>query len=106
MPLAQIDFKTLENSTGDFAFAGGDIASIFNKVLPYVFAFAGVLLFLYLIAGGFSYMTSAGDPKKAKEAQSKITNALVGIILVLLAYILVQLVGKIFGLVPFANIFG
>jgi len=106
MYLAQIDFNKLENSTGTFAFAGGSLGDVINKIIPYIFAFAGVVLFLYLISAGFSFMTSAGDPKKAKEAQTKLTNALIGIVVVLLAFVLVQIVGRFFGLTPFIDIFG
>jgi len=105
LKLAQIDFDSLEGNTTP-SLAGDTLGEVINKFLPYVFAAAGALLFIYLIAGGFSYMTSGGDPKKTSAAQSQLTNAIIGIIVVLLAFILVQIVGKFFGLEAFSNIFG
>lgn len=105
MQLAQINFGELENVSG-FKFTGGTLGDIIYAAIPYIFAFAGVLLFIYLISGGFAYMTSGGDPKKTSAAQGQITNAIIGILLVLLAYIIVQVVGRIFALPDFKSIFG
>ena len=43
-------------------------------------------------------MTSRGDPKAAQSAQGKITNALIGFIVVIFAYVIVKLFGQIFGI--------
>jgi len=105
LKLAQVDFDTLETGTVP-ALAGNTVGQVIEKFLPYIFAGAGALLFLYLLAGGFAYMTSGGDPKKTSAAQGQITNAIIGILLVLLAFVLVQVVGRIFGLPDFKDIFG
>jgi hypothetical protein len=81
------------------------LGEIVSGLLPYLFAGAGLLLLLYLLLGGFQLMTSAGDPKKTQEAKGKITNALVGFIIVFIAYWLVQIVGKILGIEIITSIF-
>ena len=43
-------------------------------------------------------MTSRGDPKAMQSAQAKITNATIGFVIVIFAYFLVALIGKIFGI--------
>jgi hypothetical protein len=43
-------------------------------------------------------MTSRGDPKAAQGAQAKITNALIGFIIVIFAFFIVQLFGQVFGI--------
>ena len=50
-------------------------------------------------------MTSRGDPKAMQGAQAKITNALIGFIIVIFAFALVTLIGRIFGIGAFGNIF-
>jgi len=81
------------------------LGEIVSGLLPYLFAGAGLLLLLYLLLGGFQLMTSGGDPKKTQEAKGKITNALVGFIIVFIAYWLVQIVGKILGIEIITSIF-
>lgn len=88
-----------------FKFSGGKIADIISAALPYVFAVAGLLLLLYLIFGGFGLLTSAGEPKKIQEAQGKITNALIGFVIIFVAYWLVKIVGTILGIEAFGEIF-
>ncbi len=56
-----------------------------------VFPVAGVFLLLYLVWGGFDFLTSMGDPKKAESGKNKITNALLGFILIFVAYWIVQI---------------
>ena len=50
-------------------------------------------------------MTSRGDPKAVNEAKGKITNALVGFLIVFVAYWLVQLFASVFGLQEILDIF-
>ncbi len=74
------------------------IGSFISALLPYLFAIAGLLLLLYLIWGGFSLMTSGGDPKQMDQAKGKITNAIVGFLLLFVSYWLVQILQVVFGL--------
>jgi hypothetical protein len=107
MQLAQItgrDLKYLESKIG-LNFIGGNLGDIISTLLPYLFTLAGFLLLLYLIYGGFELMISTGDPKKIQEAKGKITNALVGFIIIFAAYWLVQIVSGILGIEVFREIF-
>lgn len=88
---------------------GGSIpktpAEIINKVLPYVFAFAAIALLVYLVTGGLQLMTAKGDPKAIQGAQGKITNALLGFVIVIIAYTVVTLFADLLGLGTFGNVF-
>ena len=101
--LEEIQSKALPN----FEFSGeqGNIGSIVSSFLNYLFPLAGILLLLYLIFGGFSLMTSGGDPKAVQAAKSKITNALIGFIIVFTSYWLVQILGTVLGIEAITNIF-
>lgn len=74
---------------------GDIISTIFTT---YVFYAAGIALLFYLIIGGFQFMLSRGDPKATQAAQSKITNAIIGFVIVFLAFTIVQLIGQLLGL--------
>lgn len=75
-----------------------ELGDIISALLPYLFTLAGLGLFLYLIIAGFGWMTSGGDPKKTQSAKDKLTNALVGFIIIFVAYWLILILEKIFGL--------
>ena len=96
---------TLEGPQG-FAFASASLGEIVGKTLGYVFAAAGVGLLLMIISSGFTLMTSAGDPKKMTQGQQRLTNAIVGFLLVFAAFWIVQIMGTILGWQGIINIFG
>jgi len=86
-----------ENITGPLP-AGRftNLASLVNNALPFVFAIAGMILLGYLIWGGFDYLTSLGDPKKAEAGKNKITSAILGFLIIFVAFWLVQIVQFLF----------
>ena len=82
-----------------------NIGEIISKILPYIFGIAAILLLIYLVTAGLSMMLSRGDPKAMQAAQAKITNALIGFVIVFFAFTLVALVGKVLGINAFGYIF-
>lgn len=83
---------------GTAALSGMSIGGIIGNVLPYVFAAAGIALLVYLILGGLQMMLSQGDPKAIQGAQAKITNALIGFVIIIFAFTITQLFGQVFGI--------
>jgi hypothetical protein len=79
--------------------------SIISNNLKYIFYFGGVGLLIMLLGSGFTFLTSAGDPKKMEKAKGQLTNALIGFLLIFVAFWLVQAAGIIFGIAEFGQIF-
>ena len=105
--LAQaIDFNQLQQAIPSLApmFQPGSPSSlglIISEILKYLFVIAGLILLFMLIYGGFHMMFAASDQKGLQEAKGKITNALMGFLLLFISYWLVQIVEAIFGLTLF-----
>ncbi len=94
-----INFNNLNNAMGpNWKWTGKTIGDIISFVIPYIFVLAGLGLFIFLIIGGFQLMTSGGDPKAMQSAKGKITNAVIGFIIIFVSYWLVQLMEAILGL--------
>lgn len=72
----------------------GQIAFILDKG---IFPLAGVLAVIFIIIGGFQYMTSNGDAGTARRGRETIIYAVVGLVVVLMAFGIVQLVLGNFG---------
>ena len=102
---AQIDFANLENIAAP-SFAGRDIGYVINSAVGYIFPIAGFLLLIFLVFGGYQYLLSGGDPKKTQSAQKNITWAIVGFIIIFLAYWIVIIVGRILDIRAIGNMFG
>jgi len=108
MLIAQSLDNIESNGLPHFAFGlSGPVhpANVINAVLPYVFGAAAIAVLIYLVMGGLQMMTSGGDPKAMQGAQAKITNALIGFVIISFAFSIVSIIGKIFGITVFGNIF-
>jgi hypothetical protein len=81
------------------------IGEIITQIFPYVFWITGILLLTYLLLGGFQLMFAAGDPKKVQGAWGKITNAVIGFVIIFIAYWVTQLIGKVFNIQIINDIF-
>lgn len=99
--------KTIQENAFPDATIGTDtkITGIITKILPYVFWVTGILLLVYLLAGGLQLMLSAGDPKKVQGAWGKITNAVIGFVIIFIAYWLTKLIGNVFNIEIINSIF-
>lgn len=70
---------------------GGGLAAILNIV----FVAAGVLAVVFIIIGGVKYILSGGDASGIKSAKETITYAIIGLIITLLAFGIVNFVTRI-----------
>jgi hypothetical protein len=82
------------------------LGNIISNAMDLVFVLAGVGLFLMLLMGGFTFLTSGGDSKKLEQGRGTPTNALLGFVIIFGAYWLVKIFGTIFGLDSVKNTFG
>lgn len=79
----------------------GDIASILNLIIPLLTLFGGLMFLAMLIFAAFTFMTAGGNAEKTKKAQGIITFAIIGLIVVISAYMIVKLVGVVFNINTF-----
>lgn len=64
-----------------------DPASIIvGQVISIVLSFLGIILLGLLIYGGFIWMTARGEEEKVEKAKQIITQAIVGIVIIMAAY--------------------
>jgi hypothetical protein len=81
----------------DASIAGwGNIGDIVSRALTYVFPIAGILVFIYLLYGGLNLMLAAGNEEGLREGKAKITNAIIGFLIIFAAFWLVQALEIVF----------
>lgn len=66
-------------------------------ILESLFKIAGMVAIVFIIWGGFTYITSLGEPDKIVEARKTIVNALIGAAIAVMAVAIVSYVGKVLG---------
>ena len=63
-------------------------------ILNAVVGVLGIVAVIVIVMGGVGYMTSGGDPGKTKKAKDTILYGVIGLIIVALAFVIVNFVIK------------
>lgn len=63
-----------------------DLNKVIASLISSVIGFLGVVLLVYLLYGGFLYMTAAGDATQVKKAVDVIRSAIIGLVIIASAY--------------------
>ncbi len=76
------------------------LGSLISTLLPNVYMIAGVILFILLIFGGFTYIVSAGQqkPEGVQQGKNAITVALIGFFLIFASWWIIQIIEVITGI--------
>jgi len=69
-----------------------DVYVIIDNIIALIFGFLGILAVLIILWGGFTWMTSAGDETKVEKAKKMIIAGVVGLVIILLAWVIVRFV--------------
>ena len=72
-----------------------DIPSLIGKVVGAGLAFIGVIFFILIIYGGFSWMMARGNEQEVVKAKELIYAAVIGLIIVLSAYAITSYLGGV-----------
>ncbi|MBI2039677.1 hypothetical protein HYT18_01265 [Candidatus Microgenomates bacterium] len=69
-----------------------------SRLVGPMFAAAAVAVILYFLFGAFFYLRSAGDKEEIQNARNMMTHAIVGFILLIFAFLILQfLLYSLFG---------
>jgi hypothetical protein len=71
----------------------GLIRTVINWMLGIAFGVA----VLFLIIGGFWYITSAGNEETAEKGKGTAINAIIGIVIIILSYVIINVVSGLVG---------
>ncbi|MCR4324718.1 MAG: pilin [Candidatus Curtissbacteria bacterium] len=75
-----------------------NIIGIVQAVIQFIIVVAFVIAFIMLLVGGIRWILAGGDEKAVANARSTITAALIGLVVVLIAFALIRLVETFFGI--------
>ncbi len=86
-------FGTITDPTGSNSQNGSGLFSLLNSIFQLAGVVAGIFFIVQLILAGYGYLSSNGDPKKAEASWAKITQSLIGLIIVASAFVIASVVG-------------
>jgi hypothetical protein len=78
--------------------SGTDVATlqcvpiVFNNLIDAALIFAGVVTVVFIIIAGYKLMNSGGDQKKVADAKGTLTYAIIGLVIILMSFFLVNFI--------------
>lgn len=83
--LIALSSSILVNTLSEFIKPSTDASDVLNSGLNLAFAVVGTIATGFIVYGGLTYVTSTGDPGKAKRGRQILIYAIIGVIVTLLA---------------------
>lgn len=66
------------------------LPAVIKALIQIAFTAAGLVAVIYIIVGGFRYITSSGNPEGIEAAKATIFNSIIGLIIILISFLLVN----------------
>jgi hypothetical protein len=82
----------------DFGCVNSTPSGVVNFIYILAIVISSMLAFITLLIGGFLIMTSSGDPDKVNRGKTLVRNAIIGLIVIILAVVILGLIGSIFNI--------
>lgn len=77
--------------------AMGSVSYILSRVIGFLTIAAAIWFFIQLIIAGISWITAGGEKNKLTEARERLTNAFIGLVVVVAGWAILALAGSFFG---------
>lgn len=92
---AQVSLKDVFQPASNFE----KIGDVLSVVVQNAFTLAGILFFILIVGAGFGMISGAGsgDPKKMEQGKKALTGAVLGFILILGSFWIMQVIGILTG---------
>lgn len=72
-----------------FGLGTADLVSSVVKIVQWILGFVGLVTVIFILYGGFMWMTAGGNEEKVKKAKQVISAAVIGLIIVTLSWAII-----------------
>lgn len=87
-----VDFNT--NDVEGTGLPTNDLRTSVINIISWVLGFLGLVAVVMIIYGGFMWLTAAGNEERIGTAKQIISSAIIGLVIILLAWAIVYFVGQ------------
>ena len=74
---------------------GAGLAFYIGQLWKTISIVGGLAFILYFLLGGLSWLTAGGDKAKVESAQKQITNAVIGLAIILVSYAIILFIQEV-----------
>jgi hypothetical protein len=68
------------------------VGGLIYAVIQLMLTLAGAIAVLFVIIGGFWYITSAGNAELAEKGKTTLVNAIIGVVIIVLSYVIINVI--------------
>lgn len=86
------------DKAGNAKQVGDKLNAVISSLIGFLTIVAGLWFLFQFIIAGYQWINSQGDKNNTQAAQDKITNSLIGLIIIVIAWVIIGTIGKILGL--------
>ena len=87
---AQVDFGAFGEAAGFTT--GASVQVIIARLIRTAITFLGVVVVVFVLYGGFMYMTAGGNTDRIAKAKKVLVNSVIGLVIVLSAFTITQFI--------------
>jgi hypothetical protein len=80
------------STTGNGIAGATSVNDLAKKIINVALSITTGIAVVFLIIGGFWYITSAGNEEQAEKGRKTVVNSIIGIIIIVLSYVIAQVV--------------
>lgn len=73
----------------------GNTGNFVSALVRFFMIVAGLFTLVQFLIGGFTYITSGGDKNKVSEATNKITNSIIGMVVIAASFVIIAIISKL-----------
>jgi len=75
-----------------------NLSGLIDALIQLAFFVAGLFFFFTFLVAGIQWISAGGDPKALQAARGRMTNAVIGLIIVVAAFAITRIVEQVFGI--------
>lgn len=74
----------------------GLVSQVLSEIIPIVLGLAGFVTVIVIVISGIQFITSSGNPEAAGAARSRLIYAIIGFVVIILAFVILQVINSVF----------
>jgi uncharacterized membrane protein YidH (DUF202 family) len=68
------------------------VSQLIVEVINIMLIFAGAIAVIFVIIGGYQYLTSAGNEETAEKGKKTLINAIIGVVLIIMSFVIINVI--------------
>lgn len=84
---SQFGFGSLQRQT--------TLKGLLIEIIRIMLLLAGIIAVMFVIIGGYYYVTAQGNEEQAEKGKNTLINAIIGIVVIILSYVIINVVSNL-----------